>query len=100
MRWLYDRVVATRRVTFVNGTVEALETQTGEKEQRVTGARLSTARSFFADLVIVAAGAWTPTLVDLAGSAVATGQCIAYLRLTDDEQAKLAEIPVCLNLTG
>ncbi|KAI0905400.1 FAD dependent oxidoreductase-domain-containing protein [Ustulina deusta] len=99
MRWLYDRVVATRRVTFVNGTVEALETQTGEKEQRVTGARLSDGRSFSADLVIVAAGAWTPTLVDLAGSAVATGQCIAYLRLTDDEQAKLAEIPVCLNLT-
>ncbi|TGJ83578.1 hypothetical protein E0Z10_g5171 [Xylaria hypoxylon] len=102
MQWLYDRVVETRRVTFVNGTVEALETQTEQtptKEQRVTGARLSDGRSFSADLIIVAAGAWTPTLIDLAGSVVATGQCLAYLRLTDDEQAKLAKMPVCLNLT-
>ncbi|KAI1310588.1 FAD dependent oxidoreductase-domain-containing protein [Xylaria venustula] len=101
MRWLYDRVVATKRVTFVNGTVEALETQTGDKEQqqRVSGARLSDGRRFSADLVIVAAGAWTPTLVDLAGAAVATGQCVAYLRLTDEEQTKLAKLPVCLNLT-
>ncbi|KAI1354694.1 FAD dependent oxidoreductase-domain-containing protein [Xylaria sp. FL0043] len=103
MKWLYDKVVATGRVTFVNGTVEALETQAAEKEQqqqqRVTGARLSDGRKFSADLVIVAAGAWTPTLVDLAGSAVATGQCIGYLRVTDEEQAKLAKMPVCLNLT-
>ncbi|KAI3324300.1 DAO-domain-containing protein [Xylariaceae sp. AK1471] len=106
MQWLYDRVVETGRVTFVNGTVEALETQTetetGErpvKEERVTGARLSDGRSFSADLVIVAAGAWTPTLVDLAGQAVATGQVLAYLRLTENEQAKLAKMPISLNLT-
>lgn len=37
--------------------------------------------------------------MDLAGQAVATGQCLAYLQLTDDEQAKLAKMPVCLNLT-
>ncbi|KAI0459157.1 DAO-domain-containing protein [Xylaria acuta] len=102
MQWLYNRVVETGRVTFVNGVVETLETQTGEppaKEQRVTGARLSDGRSFSADLVIVAAGAWTPSLVDLAGQAIATGQCVAYLRLTDEEQAKLERMPVCLNLT-
>ncbi|KAF2972846.1 hypothetical protein GQX73_g753 [Xylaria multiplex] len=99
MRWLYDRVVETGRVTFVNGTVETLETETEKQEHRVTGVRLSDGRSFSADLVIVAAGAWSPTLVDLAGQVAATGQCVAYLRLTDDEQAKLAKIPVCLNLT-
>ncbi|KAI1118393.1 DAO-domain-containing protein [Nemania sp. NC0429] len=103
MQWLYNRVVATGRVTFVNGTVETLETQTqtqtGEKAPRVTGARLSDGRSLSADLVIVAAGAWTPSLVDLSGKAVATGQCLAYLRLTDAEQVKLARMPVCLNLT-
>ncbi|KAH8162025.1 hypothetical protein CIB48_g6221 [Xylaria polymorpha] len=60
MQWLYDKVVKTGRVTFVNGVVEMLETQTGEppaKEQHVTGARLSDGRSFSAELVIVAAGA-------------------------------------------
>ncbi|KAI0408429.1 DAO-domain-containing protein [Xylaria palmicola] len=102
MRWLYDKVVETGRVTFVNGTVEALEPQSGEtpgKGRRVTGARLTDGRHVSADLVIVAAGAWTPSLVNLAGQAVATGQCLAYLRLTDEEQAKLDGMPVCLNLT-
>ncbi|KAI0200921.1 DAO-domain-containing protein [Astrocystis sublimbata] len=102
MAWLYNEVVKTERVTFVNGLVERLETETGDppaKEQRVKGARLSDGRNFSADLVILATGAWTPTLVDLAGQAVATGQCLAYLKLTDEEQAKLADMPVCLNLT-
>ncbi|KAI1132860.1 DAO-domain-containing protein [Nemania abortiva] len=105
MQWLYEKVVDTGRVTFVNGTVEALETEAQGggappgNEQRVTGARLSDGRIFSADLVIVAAGAWTPSLVNMAGQAIATGQCLAYLQLTDDEQAKLANMPVCLNLT-
>ncbi|GAP92461.1 putative FAD dependent oxidoreductase [Rosellinia necatrix] len=102
MRWLYDRVTETGRVAFVNGTVETLETDGDggdDGDPRVTGARLASGDSLSADLVIVAAGAWTPSLIDLSGQAVATGQCIAYLRLTDDEQAKLAQMPICLNLT-
>ncbi|KAI1811042.1 FAD dependent oxidoreductase-domain-containing protein [Poronia punctata] len=109
MQWLHEKVVDTGRVTFVNGTVETLETETStQKESKnidtqgggcVTGARLSDGRILSADLVIVAAGAWTPSLVDLSGQAVATGQCVAYLRLTEDEQAKLAKMPVSLNLT-
>ncbi|KAI0396547.1 DAO-domain-containing protein [Xylariaceae sp. FL0594] len=112
MDWLYKKVVETGRVDFINGTVEALntevETQSQEEgeagnnkaqDHRVTGARLSDGRSLSADLVIMAAGAWSPSLVDLSGQAIATGQCVAYLRLTEDEQAKLANMPVCLNLT-
>jgi sarcosine oxidase / L-pipecolate oxidase len=108
MDWLYKKVVDTGRVTFVNGTVEALNTEPsaqneGEaitaQDRKVTGARLSDGRNLSADLVIVAAGAWTPSLIDLSGQAIATGQCVAYLRLTEDEQAKLAKMPVCLNLS-
>ncbi|KAI1153758.1 DAO-domain-containing protein [Nemania diffusa] len=109
MRWLYERVVETGRVVFVNGTVEALETTTTgdgqqqqqqqQQKQRVTGARLTTGAVLTADLTIVAAGAWTPSLIDLADQAVATGQCLAYIQLTNEEQARLADMPVCLNLT-
>ncbi|KAI1172075.1 DAO-domain-containing protein [Nemania sp. FL0916] len=103
MRWLYNRVVETGRVNFVNGTVEALETASESArgdDHRVTGVRLSDGRSLAADLVIVAAGAWTSSLVDLTGQVVATGQSVAYIRLTEDEQAKLTSMPVCLNLTN
>ncbi|KAI1452792.1 putative fructosyl amino acid protein [Annulohypoxylon moriforme] len=97
MKWFYERVVETGRVSFVNGTVESLETN--EEEKRVTGARLKDGNTISADLVIAAAGAWTPTLVDLSSQAIATGQVLGYIGITEEEQKKLENIPVILNLT-
>ncbi|KAI1263192.1 DAO-domain-containing protein [Xylariaceae sp. FL1019] len=100
MQWLYNRVLETKRVKFINGTVTQFETTPeSDKPQRISGVKLSDDRIFAADLVILATGAWTPTLLDLEGRAIATGQCLAYLELTEDEQEKLKDMPVCLNLT-
>lgn len=49
------------------------------------------------DLVIVAAGAWTPSLVDLRGQAMATGQVLSYLSITNAEQAALNQCPIYFN---
>ncbi|KAI6083245.1 putative fructosyl amino acid protein [Hypoxylon rubiginosum] len=97
MKWFFEKVAATGRITFANGTAESLETDDSTK--RVTGARLKDGSTLSADLVIVAAGAWTPTLVDLSSQAVATGQVLGYLELTEEEQAKLEKIPVLLNIS-
>ncbi|OTA56220.1 putative fructosyl amino acid protein [Hypoxylon sp. EC38] len=97
MKWFYERVVATGRVKFVNGTAESLEAD--ESTKRVTGALLKDGSILSADLVIVAAGAWTPTLVDLSQQAVATGQVLGYIDLTEEEQEKLEKSPVILNLS-
>ncbi|KAI1329450.1 DAO-domain-containing protein [Xylariaceae sp. FL0255] len=106
MKWYYESVKETGRVEFVNGTVEELvvEGKTDEKQdekenQRVTGAKLTDGRTFSAELVIVAAGAWTPSLLDMTGQAIATGQVLGYFKLTEEEEAKLSAVPVCLNLT-
>lgn len=69
MRWLRKRVDATRRVNFVDAEVKYLETE-GE---RVLGARLSDGSTLRADVVVVAAGAWSGELVDLRGIVEATG---------------------------
>ncbi|KAJ9165625.1 FAD dependent oxidoreductase [Coniochaeta hoffmannii] len=95
MAWLYSRVAATDRVSFVQGTVSALV----HTDDAVTGATLASGQTLSADLVILAAGAWTPSLLDLSGQATATGQAVAYLPLTDEEQASLSGMPVLLNLT-
>ncbi|RYP30705.1 hypothetical protein DL767_006121 [Monosporascus sp. MG133] len=97
MQWTYERVVKTGRVTFVNGTAERLETDAEGK--RVTGAKLKDGSVLSADLVILAAGAWTSSLVDLSSQVVATGQAMAYLELTEEEQKKLQNMPVMLNLS-
>ncbi|KAI2628580.1 putative fructosyl amino acid protein [Hypoxylon sp. NC1633] len=97
MKWYCDRVVETGRVTFVNGTAESLETD--ELKRRVTGARLKDGSTLSADLVVVAAGAWTPSLIDMSSQAVATGQVLGYIDLTEEEQQRLEKIPVMLNVS-
>ncbi|EDN02217.1 fructosyl amino acid oxidasesarcosine oxidase [Histoplasma capsulatum] len=66
---------------------------------KVTGVELSDGTTITADLVILATGAWTGRLLDLRGKAEATGQALAYIRISDEEQAKLANMPTVLNLS-
>ncbi|CAK7204387.1 hypothetical protein SEUCBS139899_007143 [Sporothrix eucalyptigena] len=110
MAWVLRRVQASGRVTFVRGKVVALETDTSDSPSpRVTGVRLDDGRTLTADLTIAATGAWTESLLGgglpdttnpLAGSLAATGQVLGYVPLaSDDEHAKVAGMPVVLNLT-
>lgn len=98
MAWLYRQAVATNRITFINGTVTSLRRSTKDNSH-ITGVQLSDGATLQADLTVLATGAWTPSLINLSGRAVATGQVIAYLPLTDAEQAKLANVPTLLNLS-
>ncbi|KAK3994589.1 putative fructosyl amino acid protein [Cladorrhinum sp. PSN332] len=95
MTWLLEQVKQTGRVNFVAGTVVSLE----HDETTVTGAKLSDGRVLSANLVMVAAGAWTGILVDLQGQAIATGQTLGYVDITEEEQERLGKMPVILNLT-
>ncbi|KAH8903214.1 FAD dependent oxidoreductase [Coniochaeta sp. PMI_546] len=95
MAWLYERVRKTGRVNFVSGTVTSLE----HTDDSVTGAKLTDGRTLSADLVILATGAWTASLLDLSGQATATGQVVAYMDITPEEQSQLSKMPVLLNLT-
>ena len=98
MRWLRRKVEETGRVKFLTGTVTALSYS--EDLSTVTGAILPKGETLVADLTILAAGAWTPSLIDLQGRAEATGQVIAYLGLSDEEQKRLENIPVMLSFTS
>lgn len=96
MAWLFHQVKLTGRVTFVSGTVKSLRDQ----GNTITGVQLVDDSILSADLVIVAAGAWTGGLVDLEGQATATGQVLGYLDITEEEQKRLGAMPVILNLTS
>lgn len=98
MAWLYRRAVATNRITFVNGTVTSL-LRSPTDSTHITGVQLSDGDTLLAGLTVLAAGAWTPSLIDLSGRAIATGQVVAYIPLTPAEQAKLANVPTLLNLS-
>lgn len=98
MDWLYRQVEITGRVTFVNGTAESLLHSMHDNAQ-VIGVKLSDGQQQLADLTILATGAWTPSLISLSGRAVATGQVLAYMDITPEEQARLANVPTLLNMS-
>lgn len=96
MKWLYQRVKATGRVTFVKAKVDYL----ANEGDRVTGAKLADGRLLTGDVVLVAAGAWTGSLVDLRGRVEATGHVLGYIDISDEELAILSKQPVVLNLSS
>ncbi|KAJ4181629.1 hypothetical protein NW755_010898 [Fusarium falciforme] len=49
---------------------------------------------YHADKVILAAGAWTPALVDLEGQCVSKAWVLAHIQLTPEEAARYKNIPV------
>ncbi|KAJ5104022.1 hypothetical protein N7532_004551 [Penicillium argentinense] len=86
------------QVNFVHKNVErVLFHEAGNGKPRATGVGLADGTTLTADLVVVATGAWTPRLVDLRGKAVATGQAIAYIKISDEEQRELEDLPTILN---
>jgi len=71
---------------------------TKRKRRKITGVRLESGELLQADLVVLAAGAWTGGLIDLRGRAEATAQVLGYISLTPSERSQLQHMPVFLNL--
>ncbi|KAE8145503.1 FAD dependent oxidoreductase [Aspergillus avenaceus] len=88
------------KVVFQHGDVQSLiyaDQVTDDSQRKVTGVRLADGTSVTADLVVLATGAWTAKLVDLRGRAISTGQTVAFLRISDEEQRRLEHMPTILN---
>ncbi|KAL3466636.1 FAD dependent oxidoreductase [Aspergillus heterothallicus] len=96
VRFAKQRLDEQGKVRFVTGQVTRL-LFSSKDNQTVTGVMLADNTTINADLVILATGAWTAALVDLRGRAVSTGQVIAYMRISDEEQRKLENMPTILN---
>lgn len=67
------------------------------KTQLCTGVQFINDTTISADLTILATGAWTPSILDLSNRALATGQVLAFVKLTQEEQDYLANTPVTMN---
>lgn len=67
-----------------NGRCEGVSTNDGEIRAHQT---------------ILAAGAWSGTLIDLRGRAVATGQPLAYIDISLEEQERMGGRPTIMNMS-
>ncbi|KAL4764309.1 FAD-dependent oxidoreductase [Aspergillus foveolatus] len=98
VRFAKQKLDKEGKVRFVHGEVSRLLFSPVDN-RTVTGVVLNDSKNttMTADLVILATGAWTAGLVDLRGRAVSTGQAIAYMRISDEEQRRLEQMPTILN---
>ncbi|KAF4633889.1 hypothetical protein G7Y89_g4224 [Cudoniella acicularis] len=96
MLFLRRQVEALKRVEFLTAEVASLVFS----GSNTTGVRFKNNSTISADLVILATGAWTPTLIDLRGRAQASGQVLSYLPISDAEQERLGKMPVLLNMSS
>jgi sarcosine oxidase/L-pipecolate oxidase len=99
MRFLRTKVVAKSRVRFISVGVERLLFSGEGEERECVGVDLQDGNFLSGDLIILAAGAWSPSLIDLRGRVIATGQVVAYIEITSEEASILAKLPVQLNMS-
>jgi sarcosine oxidase/L-pipecolate oxidase len=97
MRYLRKRVIAMNRVAFVTIPVERL--LFSADSTRCTGVQMEDGNFLTADLTVLAAGAWTPTLLDLRGRVTATGQVLTYIEISPEEAEALSQTPTQLNMS-
>lgn len=99
VRFARQMLAERKNVTIrPDAEVERLLFDDAAENNKVTGVVLKNNNtSLKADLVVLATGAWTPQLVDLGGIAEATGQVLAYIQISDEEQAELAHMPTILS---
>lgn len=86
------------RVTIRPGCkVSKLLFTDASKDRQCAGVQLEDGSSIHADLTVLATGAWTPSLFNLEYRCLATGQVIAYVQISPEEQAYLEKTPVVIN---
>ena len=88
------------RVTVRSGTkVDRLVYADASPKSRCTGVQLKDGEIISSDLTVVAAGAWSPCLLNLQGRALATGQALSYIKITEQEQKDMEHRPTVMNLS-
>lgn len=98
MLWLREKVEKLNRVKFLEARVKKL--LINHDTNTVSGVRLQDSTEIHAALTILAAGAWTASLIDLRGICKATGQPLCYMPISPSEEATLSKAPTLFNLSN
>ncbi|KAI9709725.1 MAG: hypothetical protein M1820_003127 [Bogoriella megaspora] len=97
MGWVRGRVEGSGRIEVSTGEVGELVYEGDGR--KVVGARLVGGWEVRADVTVMAMGAWSGKFVDLRGVASATGQVLAYIDLSQEEQERYRKSPVLMNMS-
>ncbi|TCD64557.1 hypothetical protein EIP91_003914 [Steccherinum ochraceum] len=106
MSILLEKVIAFEGASVIPGKAVTglLRKADGEAgKERTVGVKCDDGTEYDAELVVLAAGSWMASTfpeLDLQEKCVATGQCVAFIELTDDEVEAYKDCPVCLDFVS
>ena len=90
MRAFYNKCKRQPNTNFCFDSVKRLVVENGAAK----GIVLESGNKLVADLVILATGAWSNTLLDLRSQITATGHEVAWLKLTPEMEKRYKNMPV------
>jgi sarcosine oxidase/L-pipecolate oxidase len=96
IRIYYERCLAEPRITFQCGTAVR---RVSTINNSAVGVILENELALYADLTVVAAGAWSNTLVFLEGLAYSSAIEIAWLEVTENEARNWKDMSITTNLS-
>lgn len=87
-------------VVYISGDAGRVEQLLFDEKSACIGARSVSGISYFADIVILAAGAAAASLLDMKGQLVAKGHTVGHIQLTPKEVEIYKDIPIIDHLEG
>lgn len=93
---LRDECVA-QGISFVSGHAGTVIGFDRDASGTIRAALTLAGTEVMGDLFILAAGAWSASLVPMYNSTLSTGQVLAYLRLSPEEMDKYRQLPIYVN---
>lgn len=87
-------------VEYVSGEAGHVSQLLFNEEKRCIGVRCRDGQSHYADIILLAAGAYAPALLDLKGQLVAKGHCVGHIQLNAAEVEKYKDMPIITHLQG
>lgn len=93
---LRDECIA-QGVSFVSGRAGTVIDFDRNASGAIRAVRTLAGTEVSGDLFILAAGAWAASLVPMQNSTLATGQVLAFIRLSPEEMAKYQQLPIYVN---
>ncbi|KAK2806203.1 hypothetical protein FQN50_005926 [Emmonsiellopsis sp. PD_5] len=85
-------------VQYISGDAGYVRNLTYSASGECTGVVTKDGTRHSADAVILAAGAWVPSLIDVGGQLVSKGHCVAHIQLTPSETEHYSALPILDNL--
>ncbi|MCJ1385108.1 hypothetical protein MMC17_008227 [Xylographa soralifera] len=97
LEWVLGQVERLLFSDEADSKISSTPASAGQSTRTVTGVLLGDSTRLSSALIVLAAGAWTPSLLDVHSRVIATGQILSYIQLSPSEAARLVDIPVLLN---